>query len=100
MDGKACVAIGGSAALAVAAVLAFSGTLTAIAAATLAGDSCKDLPSHSQLESALATARADENGGFDLDMWGTIVNRDGEVCAVARVGGRRRHRARRWCDRR
>src|SRR4030095_5858368 len=26
------------------------------------------------------------NGGFNLDMWATIVNRDGEVCAVAFTG--------------
>ncbi|MEQ1530668.1 MAG: heme-binding protein [Methylococcales bacterium] len=29
------------------------------------------------------------NGGFNLDMWGTIVNRDGEVCAVAFTGATR-----------
>jgi len=27
------------------------------------------------------------NGGFDLNMWGTIVARDGKVCAVAFSGG-------------
>jgi len=47
---------------------------------------CKDLPSHSALQSALKSARTAENGGFDLDMWGTVVNRDGEVCAVAYTG--------------
>ena len=29
------------------------------------------------------------NGGFNLDMWGTVVNRDGVVCAVAFTGGNR-----------
>ncbi|MEN8259970.1 MAG: heme-binding protein [Pseudomonadota bacterium] len=29
------------------------------------------------------------NGGFGLDMWGTIVNRDGFVCAVAHTGANR-----------
>ena len=44
---------------------------------------CRLLPTHAQLQSALATARNQTNGGFNLDMWGTIVNRDGVVCAVA-----------------
>ena len=47
---------------------------------------CAGLPSHSQLKAALTAARNDDNGGFDLDMWGTVVNRDGVVCAVAFTG--------------
>lgn len=47
---------------------------------------CKQLPTHSQLKEALTAARAQANGGFNLDMWGTIVNRDGVVCAVAFTG--------------
>src|SRR5213078_5258148 len=35
---------------------------------------------------ALATARNAANGGFNLDMWATVVNRDGVVCAVAFTG--------------
>ena len=27
-----------------------------------------------------------DNAGFNLDMWGTVVNRSGEVCAVAFTG--------------
>jgi uncharacterized protein GlcG (DUF336 family) len=50
---------------------------------------CRGLPSHAQLRSALETARAQANGGFNLDMWGTIVNRDGIVCAVAFTGNNR-----------
>lgn len=52
---------------------------------------CSQLPSHSDLKAALTTARNDpsNNGGFDLDMWGTIVNRDGVVCAVAFTGADR-----------
>ena len=34
-------------------------------------------------------ARGVANGGFNLDMWGTIVNRDGIVCAVAFTGADR-----------
>ena len=47
---------------------------------------CKDLPNHAALKSALTAARGQANGGFNLDMWGTIVNRDGIVCAVAFTG--------------
>jgi len=48
--------------------------------------SCSALPSHQQLQTALAGARAQSNGGFNLDMWGTVVNRDGVVCGVAFTG--------------
>ena len=44
------------------------------------------LPSHGALRAALEAARAQPNGGFNLDMWGTVVNRDGVVCAVAFTG--------------
>lgn len=50
---------------------------------------CKLLPSHSQLQSALAFAQQQSNGGFGLNMWGTVVNRDGVVCAVAFTGTNR-----------
>ena len=50
---------------------------------------CKGLPSQADLASKLQTARAASNGGFNLDMWGTVVNRDGVVCAVAFTGGNR-----------
>src|SRR5262249_10220414 len=35
---------------------------------------CANLPSHAALQSALAYARAQANGGFNLDMWGAVVN--------------------------
>jgi uncharacterized protein GlcG (DUF336 family) len=50
---------------------------------------CSQLPSHSQLQRALSAARDLNNGGFNLDMWGTVVNRDGVVCAVAFTGSNR-----------
>jgi uncharacterized protein GlcG (DUF336 family) len=50
---------------------------------------CAGLPSQAALKSALTAARKQANGGFDLDMWGTVVNRDGLVCAVAFTGGNR-----------
>jgi uncharacterized protein GlcG (DUF336 family) len=50
---------------------------------------CAGLPSQVALKSALTMARHQSNGGFNLDMWGTIVNRDGVVCAVAFTGSDR-----------
>jgi Haem-degrading len=50
---------------------------------------CSQLPSHAQLHAALTAARKQKNGGFNLDMWGTLVNRDGVVCAVAFTGNDR-----------
>jgi uncharacterized protein GlcG (DUF336 family) len=50
---------------------------------------CKGLPSHAALRTALKAAQAQANGGFGLNMWGTIVNRDGVVCAVAFTGNDR-----------
>ena len=50
---------------------------------------CRGLPSHAQLKAALTQARNEDNGGFDLDMWATVVNRDGVVCAVAFTGNNR-----------
>ncbi len=47
---------------------------------------CAGLPSHAALKTALTAARGQGNGGFNLDMWGTIVDRDGTVCAVAFTG--------------
>src|SRR3990172_7142167 len=50
---------------------------------------CAGLPSHDALAVALRAARSAPNGGFNLDMWGTVVNRDGVVCAVAFTGADR-----------
>ena len=50
---------------------------------------CRGLPSYSALKEALTAARLQPNGGFNLDMWGTVVNRDGNVCAVAFTGSDR-----------
>jgi uncharacterized protein GlcG (DUF336 family) len=47
---------------------------------------CDGLPDHATLHDALVQARSDANGGFNLDMWATVVNRDGTVCAVVFTG--------------
>jgi uncharacterized protein GlcG (DUF336 family) len=72
---------------ALAAVL--SGTSMLSAQGIGFGSACRDLPSQSALRSALSAARAQANGGFNLDMWATVVNRDGVVCAVAFTGNDR-----------
>jgi uncharacterized protein GlcG (DUF336 family) len=54
-----------------------------------ASSRCAGLPSHAALKSALTAARDQANGGFNLDMWATVVNRDGVVCAVAFTGANR-----------
>ena len=57
-----------------------------VGAAGAGPSSCSLLPGYQELKAALEAARGDDNGGFDLDMWGTIVDRDGIVCAVAFTG--------------
>ena len=54
--------------------------------ASLAQADCGTLPNWSQLKSALSAAVAAESSGLDLQMWATIVDRDGTVCAVAYSG--------------
>ncbi len=65
------------------AALALSGSCAQAAAV------CPGLPSHAELRTALIQARTSDNGGFNLDMWGTLVDRDGTVCAVAFTGKQR-----------
>lgn len=61
--------------------------LIAFAAPAMAGnDTCKSLPDHAALKAALVEARKADNGGLNLDMWGTIVDRSGKVCAIAYTG--------------
>jgi uncharacterized protein GlcG (DUF336 family) len=50
---------------------------------------CGNLPSQSQLKAALASATNTESSGLNMNMWGTIVDRDGIVCAVAFTGTNR-----------
>ena len=72
------------------AVTALIGSLTLGSGLARAGDdersACRGLPSHAALRSALEAAQAQSNGGFGLQMWATVVNRDGVVCAVAFTG--------------
>jgi uncharacterized protein GlcG (DUF336 family) len=45
-----------------------------------------DLPSNEVVQKALRTIVAEKNGGFGLQMWASIVNRDGEVVVVTMSG--------------
>jgi uncharacterized protein GlcG (DUF336 family) len=78
------VALATLASLGVAA--AFAGDRASEVSTVAATGACAGLPGHAALRSALVNARGQDNGGYDLDMWGAIVNRDGIVCAVAFTG--------------
>ena len=55
---------------------------------------CAALPNFSQLRSALAssiTPATGANGGLGFNMWGTIVDNNGTVCAVAFTGANSPH---------
>jgi len=73
----------------VAIGLSMFGSGTAQAQETIGGGPGACPVSQSELKAALSAARSAANGGFNLDMWGTVVNRDGIVCAVAFTGANR-----------
>jgi len=63
--------------------------LCAAATADAADLSCAGMPTNATLKAALKAAKNNNNGGFNLNMWATVVNRDGIVCAVAFTGNNR-----------
>ena len=61
-----------------------------MAAEAMMGADCADLPGHDDLTAALVDVVAGaDSGGFGFNMWATVVNRDGEVCAVTFSGANR-----------
>ncbi|MBV8897688.1 MAG: hypothetical protein JO051_14340, partial [Acidobacteriaceae bacterium] len=50
------------------------------------GERCGSLPSFSQLKAALEAATMTESSGLNNQMWATLLDRDGVVCAVAFSG--------------
>jgi uncharacterized protein GlcG (DUF336 family) len=50
---------------------------------------CRSLPDYNALKNALATATSQETSGLNNQMWGTVVDRDGNVCAIAFSGNAR-----------
>jgi uncharacterized protein GlcG (DUF336 family) len=76
--GDLFVSINGLGAPGSGAVLAFS---------QIAPPPCGLLPDRAELTEALKTVvSAEDSGGFGSNVWGTLVNRDGEVCAVTFSG--------------
>ncbi len=69
--------------------LAFGMAIGAFSSGAQAENGCGGLPDHVALKGALAAAVATETSGLDLDMWATLVDRDGIVCAVAFSGADR-----------
>lgn len=70
-------------------LLSYSVSVLAMLLAGPAMADCGSLPNLSQLRTALAaslTPASGANGGLGFHMWGTIVDRDGTVCAVAFSG--------------
>lgn len=64
----------------------FAQTTTGTASAT----DCSSVPTYSALKTALTTVQqANNSSGLGFNMWATIVNRDGYVCAVAFTGNSR-----------
>ena len=51
-----------------------------------AQNACDSLPNFSALKAALGAATSAETSGLNNQMWATIVDRDGVVCAVAFSG--------------
>src|SRR5688572_33147046 len=52
-------------------------------------NSCSSLPNHAALRAALQAVvvqPGQPNGGLDPNMWATVVNRDGQGCAVGFSG--------------
>jgi len=73
----------------VALLLHLSPVRTAIAGSpqnTQDSGACSNLPGFSALKAAIAPATAAETSGLNNQMWATLVNRDGVVCAVAFSG--------------
>jgi len=64
-------------------------TIPVIASPAAQNNACDDLPDHEAVRAALVAAQAEQNGGFGLHMWASVVDRDGVVCVVAFTGTER-----------
>ena len=89
MNAKRVVFVLAVATFSAALMIHFSPARTAIAAAPQNNQDpggCSSLPGFSALKSAIVSATAAETSGLNNQMWATLVNRDGVVCAVAFSG--------------
>jgi uncharacterized protein GlcG (DUF336 family) len=66
-----------------------SGSIFAQTTTTPTAADCSLLPTYTALKAALTAVQQQKNSGLGFNMWGTIVNRDGFVCAVAFTGNSR-----------
>jgi uncharacterized protein GlcG (DUF336 family) len=76
----------GAVVAALTSLAAGAGAQTPGAAQPRTANGCAALPNHAALKSALDKATADEKSGLNNQMWATLVDRDGVVCAVAFSG--------------
>jgi uncharacterized protein GlcG (DUF336 family) len=67
----------------------FAGVLVIIIFAFISTVGAEDLPSHEKLKEALKEVVKEQNGGFGLQMWASIVDRDGVVRIIAFSGKER-----------
>lgn len=67
------------------------GILASLGSTAALAQDCSTLPDHEALTTSLQNIAADAatNGGLGTHMWATIVNRDGQVCAVTMSGADR-----------
>jgi uncharacterized protein GlcG (DUF336 family) len=70
----------------IAALVSLASTSLVAQTVTPVGPDCTDVPNNADLKKALVAAQAQKNGGLGFQMWATVVNRDGYVCAVAFSG--------------
>jgi len=66
-----------------------AGSLIGVATAQTQDNGCGNLPDYSTLKTALVAAVNAETSGLNNQMWATVVDRDGIVCAVAFSGANR-----------
>src|SRR5688500_17188220 len=66
--------------------LAFGAIVLTSSSAWATGTDCDGLPNHAQLKAALTAVVDGQNAGLSNEMWASIVDRDGHVCAVAFSG--------------
>lgn len=85
--------------VAITSSIALSFSMFSSSAVVYAGDDghhhpCYQLASHAKLKDVLqhaiapTTDGAITNGGFELNMWATLMDNDGTVCAVAKSGNK------------
>jgi len=72
--------------IAVALICAVTGLKAQSQDSDAGPNGCASLPNYAALKTALDAATATETSGLNNQMWATIVDRDGIVCAVAFTG--------------